>query len=154
MAGGLEQADQPAGRDLVMRRAFDAPRARVWKAWTEGDRAIEWWGPHGFRAGLCEWDLRPGGAWRAVMRSPEGVEYPQHGVLREMVPPERLVFSFIWDGDGPESETLVTVTLAERRRKTEMTFRKGPFRSETEREGEESGWNETFERLRAYVETR
>jgi uncharacterized protein YndB with AHSA1/START domain len=71
-----------------------------------------------------------------------------------MVPPERLVFSFIWDDDGPGSEMLVTVTFAERRGKTEMTFRKGPFRSDAEREGEEGGWNETFGRLQAYVEKR
>ncbi|MGH7719513.1 MAG: SRPBCC domain-containing protein [Gemmatimonadaceae bacterium] len=138
-------------RELVITRVFDAPRDLVWKAWTERDRAIQWWGPKDFTVPLLELDPRPGGAWRAVMRSPEGQEYPQHGVFKEIVPPERLVFTLIWDNDGPGSEMLVTITFVERGGKTEMTFRKGPFTSTEWQKGEEEGWNEAFDRLEAFV---
>ena len=140
-----------ASRELVITRRFDAPRDLVWKAWSERERAMKWWGPHGFTLTHLEWDQRPGGAWRAVMRSPDGREYPQHGVYKEIRPPERLVYTFIWDEDGPESEMLVTVTFAERGGKTDMTFRKGPFTSRESQKGEEGGWGETFERLAGFL---
>jgi uncharacterized protein YndB with AHSA1/START domain len=141
-------------RELVIRRTFDAPRELVWKAFTELERARQWWGPKDFTVPVLEMDMRPGGAWHAVMRSPDGKEYPQSGVYREIVPPERLVFTLIWDDEGPDSEMLCTFTFAERGNKTEMTFRKGPFTSEKRRKGEEEGWNECFDRLEALVETR
>ena len=96
-------------------------------------------------------DLRPGGAWRAVLRSPDGKDYPQHGVYREIVPPERLVFTLIWDNEGPDSEMLCTFTFIERGGQTEMTFRKGPFRSAESQRSEQEGWNECFDRLEEFV---
>ncbi|HEX6536838.1 MAG TPA: SRPBCC domain-containing protein [Gemmatimonadaceae bacterium] len=133
-------------RELIITRLFDAPRELVWKAWTEPERAIRWAGPRSFTASELEGDLRPGGTWRTVLRSPDGVDHPQHGVYREVVPPERLVFTFIWD-DAPENEMLVTITFAERGRKTEMTFRQTGFPSVESRNGHEGGWNEAFDRL-------
>jgi uncharacterized protein YndB with AHSA1/START domain len=136
---------------LVITRVFDAPRDLVWQAWTAREHAVQWWGPKGFTARILEWADHPGGAWRAVMRSPTGEEYPQHGVMKELTPPEHLAFTLIWDHDGPASEMLVSVTLTARGDKTEMVFRKGPFRSEPQRQGEEGGWNEAFDRLEAHV---
>ncbi len=138
-------------RELVIRRTFDAPRDLVWRAWADRDHAERWWGPTDFTTTILETDFRPGGAWRAVMRSPRGEEYPQHGEFREIVPPERLVFTMTWS-DDPSSEMLITVTLEARGDRTEMLFRKGPFASDSSRRGENEGWNESFDRLRAYVD--
>lgn len=134
------------GRELVITRTFHAPRELVWKAWTERDRAIRWAGPKDFTVPELDGDLRPGGAWRTVLRSPDGVDHPQHGIYLEIVPPERLAFTFIWD-DSPENEMLVTITFAERAGKTEMTFRQTGFTSVGSRDGHEGGWNQAFDKL-------
>ena len=83
------QAEAPkADLDLAITRIFDAPRELVFRAWTEPDRAVRWWGPRGFTTAHCEMDLRPGGGYRVCMRSPEGTEHWQRGVCREVVAPE------------------------------------------------------------------
>ena len=133
------------GHELVIVRTFDAPRDLVWKAWTDRAHATQW-GPKGFTTPEREMDLRPGGAWHAVMISPEGKEYRQHGVVREVVPRERLVFTFVWD-ETPDNEMLVTVTFADRGEKTEMTFRQTGLESVESRDGHERGWNEAFDQL-------
>jgi len=109
-----------AERELIIRRTFDAPR-----------------------------ELRVGGAFSACMRSPEGTEHRLRGVYREIVPPERLVFTHCWvDERGtPGPETLVTVILAERGGRTEMMFHQGLFASIAARDGHEQGWTSCFEQL-------
>src|SRR3981081_2563312 len=79
-------------REVVITRVFDAPRALVFRAWTDPQHLARWWGPQGFSNPVCETDVRIGGAWRIVMRGPDGAEYPGGGVYREIVVPERLVF--------------------------------------------------------------
>lgn len=145
-------AEPSAKRELVITRVFDAPRDLVWKAFADPKAARQWWGPKNFTTPVVELDVRPGGKWHAVMRSPDGKEYPQHGVYREIVPPERLVFTLIWDDEGPGSEMLCTFTFAEQGRKTKMVFRKGPFTSAEQHKGEEGGWNEAFDRFADHVE--
>jgi uncharacterized protein YndB with AHSA1/START domain len=94
-------------------------------------------------------DLRVGGAFSACMRSSEGSDHRLRGVYREIVPPERLVFTHAWiDASGTRgSETIVTVTLAERNGRTEMTFHQGIFDSVATRDGHQQGWTSCFERL-------
>ena len=135
--------------ELVIRRVFDAPRDLVWRAWNDPKHAKQW-GPKGFTTPIREMDPRPGGAWRAVMVSPEGKRYAQHGVVREFVPPERLSFTFIWD-DQPDVEMLVTVTFAEHGGKTEMTFRQTGLPSAESRDGHRGGWNEAFDALEEVI---
>jgi uncharacterized protein YndB with AHSA1/START domain len=91
-------------------------------------------------------DFRPGGAWHARMISPDGKEYRQHGVVREVVPQERLSFTFIWD-ETPDVEMLVTVSFKAKGDKTEMTFRQTGFPSTDSRDGHRGGWTEAFDRL-------
>ena len=136
-------------RELVITRTFDAPRGLVFAAWTDPNHAREWWGPVNYPARYVEIDARPGGAWRMCLRSTEGKpELWQGGVFREVVPPERLVFTFAWDEEGERGlETLITVTFAEDGGKTRMTFRQAPFQSVEERDGHSWGWNSTFDRL-------
>jgi uncharacterized protein YndB with AHSA1/START domain len=137
-------------RELVITRVFDAPRDLVFKAWTEPERLAHWWGPEGFSLPFLDLDMRPGGTWRACMRGPDGTNYWQHGVCRELVPPERLVFTSIWDTD-PTHEMLVTVAFAERGKKTEVTLRQRLFKSVESRDSHQGGWSSSFNRLAAYL---
>jgi uncharacterized protein YndB with AHSA1/START domain len=85
----------PAGsageKQVVITRVFEAPRALVWKAWTERAHVEAWWAPRGFSTRVEELDLRPGGRTNYVMTGPDGAEYPAEGVFREIVPMERIV---------------------------------------------------------------
>lgn len=136
--------------ELVIERFFDAPRALVWKCWTEEEHLAAWGAPHGFVVTECGGDLRVGGRWHSAMRSPDGTIHRNGGVYREIVAPERLVQTFAWlDEDGrPEAEMLVTVTLTENEDgKTRMVFRQTGFDNVSSRDGHGSGWNESFDKL-------
>jgi uncharacterized protein YndB with AHSA1/START domain len=74
---------------------FDAPRVLVWKTWTDPKMMARWFRPRGFTNPVCELDLRVGGSLRIVMRGPDGGDYPMKGVFREVIMPERLVFTNI-----------------------------------------------------------
>ena len=141
-----------AERELIITRVFDAPRRLVFKAWTEPDRIKEWWGPRGFTTLSCEMDQRPGGAWRVRSRSSEGKDYVSQGMFREIVEPDRLVFTYAWvDAKGkPGHETLVTVTFTEQSGKTVLTFHQGVFESITSRDEHGEGWSSAFELLAEY----
>jgi len=80
-------------RDFVLTRTFDAPRERVFEAWTNSKQMAQWWGPKGFTNPVCQMDVRPGGRYRIVMRSPEGEDYPIDGEFLEIVKPSRLVMT-------------------------------------------------------------
>jgi uncharacterized protein YndB with AHSA1/START domain len=148
-------AAEPAERVLEITRVFDAPPRLVFKAWTDPAHAARWAGPRGFTASHLKSDVRPGGAWRTCLRRDEdGEELWQGGVYREVVEPERLVFTFAWDRDdgGRGHETLVTVTFAEHQgEKTRMTFRQAVFESVGQRDGHQGGWNSAFDRLAEHV---
>jgi uncharacterized protein YndB with AHSA1/START domain len=137
--------------DLVINRTFDAPRDVVWKAWAE--RMGEWSAPKGFSIPVGEGDVRPGGKWHASMKGSDGVELNLGGVYREVVPPERLVFTHAWqDANGRSSpETVVTVVLIDRGDKTEMNFRQTGFDSVGARDGHAGGWGSSFDRLAELV---
>jgi uncharacterized protein YndB with AHSA1/START domain len=149
-ARARNSADAPAAeRELTIRRSFDAPRALVFRVWTEPQHLAQWSCPRGFTMTENSGDLRVGGAFSACMRSPEGSDHRLRGVYREIVAPERLVFTHAWidAGGTPGPETIVTVTLAERNGRTEMTFHQGIFASVGARDGHQQGWTSCFERL-------
>jgi uncharacterized protein YndB with AHSA1/START domain len=140
-------------RELVITRIFDAPRHLVFQAWTEPDRVARWWGPQGFVTTYCDMDIRPGGTFRVCMRSPEGIEYWKRGTYREVVAPERLVFTFAWENaEGkPGHQTLVTVTFAKRGDKTELTLRQAVFETVVTRDDHRRGWTSTLQRFAEYL---
>ena len=142
-----------AERELVITRLFDAPRELVFRAWTEPDRAVRWWGPQGFTTAHYEIDFRPGGSYRVCMRSPEGIEHWQRGVCREVVEPERLVFTFAWeDAEGrPGHETVVTVDFAEVGARTRLTLHQAVFETVTARDLHQGGWASALECLAEYL---
>lgn len=138
-----------ADHALTITRVFDAPRALVFRAWTDPAFAARWWGPRGFTVVECRIDTRLGGAYRTVMHSPEGTEHRQRGVCREITPPERIVFTFAWEDDegrlGPE--TIVTVTLAEQDGKTRLTLHHAGFETATARDAHQDGWSSALDCL-------
>ena len=91
--GQMTSAPGADEREIVFTRSFAAPRELVWKAWTEPERMAKWWGPRDLTNPVIEMDLRPGGAYLFVMRSPDGTDYPMRGVYLEIVQPERLIMT-------------------------------------------------------------
>jgi len=88
-----DAATRADGLDLVLVREIDAPRALVWKAWTDPEHLKKWWAPKPWTTVLCTMELRPGGRFRTVMRGPDGTEHDGDGVILEVVERERLVFT-------------------------------------------------------------
>jgi len=90
---------------MVVTRVFDAPRELVWKAWTDPKYVMQWWGPKGFTAPVCQMDFRVGGKFLFCMRSPDGQEFWSGGEYHEIVPPEKIVSSMYFaDAKGNRVE--------------------------------------------------
>ena len=149
------------GTELTITRVFDAPRERVWQAWTEPEQVMRWWGPEGYTSPSCRIDLRVGGAYLFCMRSPEGRDYWSTGTYSEIVPLERLVCTDSFaDAKGnvvPASyygmeedfplELQVTVTLEDQGSTTAMTLRHAGFPPGPLVEMTSAGWNQSFDKL-------
>jgi uncharacterized protein YndB with AHSA1/START domain len=78
-------------RKIVITRLLEAPRELVWEAMANPDNVVHWWGPNGFTTTIKKMDIRPGGVWKQVMHGPDGTDYPNSSVFREIVKPERIV---------------------------------------------------------------
>jgi uncharacterized protein YndB with AHSA1/START domain len=145
---------QAAERKVVMTRVIDAPRERVFDAWTKPEHLPHWMlGPDGWTMPVCESDLRPGGAWRYVWRKSDGAEMEMRGEHREIARPERLVSTERWGGDWPE--TLDTVVLTEQGGKTLVTqtvlYPSQEARDKALATGMKSGMAQSFDRLEKYL---
>ncbi len=139
------------GAEVAITRVFDAPRALVFEAWTRPEHVSRWWAPRGFTLPACELDFRPGGAYRMVMRGPDGTEYPFHGVYRDVVPPARIVFSAVI-GPGAGDAIVTTVTFDdEGGSRTRVTVRQTVPANAQAARGQEQGWKETLENLGAHL---
>jgi uncharacterized protein YndB with AHSA1/START domain len=143
--------------ELFIERTFDAPRDLLFKVWTESAHVAQWWGPEVFTNPVCEVDPRPGGAILIHMRAPDGAVYPMTGTFEEVVPPARLVFvaAAIDENGAPFLEDRTTVTFAEQGGKTKMTLRATVTRATPEAAGAlggmEEGWNQSLDKLAAYL---
>lgn len=105
-------------QEIVSSRVFPTPRERVWAAWTDPALLARWWGPKGFRNTFHRFDLRPDGQWSFLMHGPDGRDYPNESIFREITPPTRLVFDHVC---APLFR--VTATFAEAGTATLLTFR-------------------------------
>ncbi|MBR1218074.1 SRPBCC family protein [Bradyrhizobium sp. U87765 SZCCT0131] len=104
----------PSDRELLITRSFAAPRELVWMAVTDAAHVRRWWGCDDFETMVCEIDLRVGGRFRFEMRGADGTPHPITGVYREIVRPERLVHTQIYDvPPHNDKEAIVTVTFTE-----------------------------------------
>ena len=145
-------------REIIISRIFDAPRELVWKATTEPRHVTQWWGPREMTLVVCDAEVRVGGSWRFVQRAPNGQEFPFRGVYLEVVPPEKVIMTQIFDVEPySSSQVLVTVTLNETEGgKTElrssMLFDTPEACSGAMAMGMERGMRESWERLAELLE--
>jgi uncharacterized protein YndB with AHSA1/START domain len=142
----------PSDREIKLTRDFDAPRHLVFEALSKPEYIRQWWGPRGTELTTCEMDFRTGGTWRFVSRGPDGVEHPFTGVYREVSPPDRVVWTFIYDVPPiNEHEAVETVTLTERDGRTTITVISVHDSKESRdmhvQSGMEKGAAETYDRL-------
>jgi uncharacterized protein YndB with AHSA1/START domain len=152
-----------AQHELRITRVFDAPRELVWKVWTDPEHIKHWAGPRQFEARNIENDPRPGGRWGLCLHSDgfdtgDGVlrkiDLCQGGVNREVVEPERLVYTFKWDenpGLSANVETVITITFEENDGRTTMNFHQAFFVTEGDRNGHMRGWNSCLDKLEDYL---
>lgn len=155
----------PSDREIVLRRVFNAPRELVFEALSKPGHLARWWGLRNMTLPVCELDFRPGGAWRFVSRDRDGNEFAFHGEIREIVPPERVVQTFEYEG-MPGHVSVETLTLEELKEeqhqdraggtKTRLTIR-SLFDSVEDRDGMlqsgmESGAAESYDRLAEFLE--
>jgi uncharacterized protein YndB with AHSA1/START domain len=139
---------------FTLTRTFDAPRHLLFEAWTKPDQLKQWSAPHGFTISHSEGDARPGGSWRACMRTPEGEELWLSGVYQQVVPDTSLVFTHAWEEDGKrDQETLVSVQFEDKGSATKLIFSQTGFESLESRDGHESGWKECMDRLAEHLTT-
>jgi uncharacterized protein YndB with AHSA1/START domain len=155
-----KSAEPLADRELAITRTFDAPREILFKMWTDPNHMAQWWGPHGFTNPVCNLDVRAGGAIRIDMRGPEGTVYPMTGTFREIVRPQRLVFTAeALDQSGTVVlEVLNTVIFEEKNGKTTLTLQARVTKVTGEGvsylEGMEAGWTQSLERLASQVKSK
>jgi uncharacterized protein YndB with AHSA1/START domain len=145
-------ASADAGIKLVLTHSFDAPRERVFDAWLDPRAIGKWIGPRVVKAEAKELDPKVGGRYRIHMKGADGSDGPVvTGTYREIVRPERLVFTWSWETAHPHGlaghETLVTLTFEEYQGKTKMTLRHERFESTESRDSHNQGWNASFEKL-------
>lgn len=154
----------PAQRDLVITRIFEAPRELVFKAWSEPEHLKQWWGPQFFTAPECQTDFRVGGSYLFCMRGPDNRDYWSAGIYREIVVPERIVYSdnfadeqgnpvpasYYGLGGDELVEMLVTLIFEEAEGKTKLTLRhQGLPTANQMLELTGQGWNESLDKLAA-----
>lgn len=131
---------------LRLRRAIEAPRDWLWRAWTEEEGLKRWHAPGETEVDYAEVDLRVGGKWRIHMRGPDGAVYRVHGEYREIEEPSRLVYTWRWE-HNPDEDTLVTVEFAEAGSVTEVILTHTGLVSEGSRERHEHGWLGCLDKL-------
>jgi uncharacterized protein YndB with AHSA1/START domain len=144
----------PSDLEIVMSRTFDAPRSLVFEAHSKAEHVRRWYGPKGSTMTVCDLDFRPGGSYRYVLREKDGQEYGFRGEFREIVPAERIVVTFEFEG-MPGHVSVESMRFEERDGKTTITST-SRFDSKEDRDGMlqsgmEEGAAETYDRLAELV---
>lgn len=146
--------------DLVLERVVDVPKELVWAAWTEPEHLMKWFCPRPWTTTQCEIDLRPGGIFRTVMRSPEGEEHPNIGIYLEVVPEERLIWTdAMLPGYRPAPDPFMTgiILLKSEGKGTRYTamaiHRDAAVRKQHEEMGFHGGWGTALDQLVAHAKT-
>ncbi len=161
MSAKSNPTGKPAQEGLVITRIFDAPRELVWRAWTDPEHAMRWWGPKNFTAPVCKIDLRVGGKYLFCMRSSDGKDFWSTGVYREIVPLKKIVCSDSFSdakgnivsasvygmGNDIPLEMEITVVLEDYQGKTRMTLTHVGLPEGKMKDMTSAGWNEFFDKL-------
>ena len=136
------------GLTLEMDRVLAAPPDVVFGAFSDANVLAKWWGPQGFTIPSLEFDPRVGERYRIEMQPPEGEDFSLTGEFREVDPPGRLAFTFIWDPPNPDDvETVVALSFRDRGESTELALTQGPFKTEERVALHRDGWTDTLDKL-------
>ncbi|HET6992681.1 MAG TPA: SRPBCC domain-containing protein [Bacteroidia bacterium] len=119
----MSKQNDTKDRELKINRLLNAPIELVWKMWTEPEHIKNWWGPNGFTNSISKMEVKPGGEWEFVMIGPDGTEYKNRNVYKEIIPFEKIVMEH-----GPSPKFEITATFKARGEKTELTMH-GVFES-------------------------
>lgn len=141
-----------AGPRLKLTRCFDAPRETVFRAWTDPEWMMRWFGPRDATCPHAETDLRVGGRIRLCIRSPDGKDHWATGEYREVDPPARLVFTWKWEFENaPPEQMLIELDFVESEGGTELTLTQTRFGTDESREAHERGWRSAFDALAEFL---
>jgi uncharacterized protein YndB with AHSA1/START domain len=143
-----------AGLTLEIKRVLPATPSVVFEAFSEPSELAKWWGPDGFSTPSMEFQPRVGERYRIEMQPPEGDVFFLTGVFREVDPPARLTYTFVWEDPDPDDvETLVELSFRDLGESTEVTFVQGRFKTEARFELHRDGWTDSFNKLERLVST-
>ena len=148
-AGDAGLVNRPS---LTLKRRLNAPPAKVYAAWTDPQKIARWFGPSSVKAGTerADIDARIGGRYRLSFDTEDGEHHEVGGVYRELVPDQRLVFSWAWH-TTPERESLVTISLRPDGDGTLLTLHHEQFADQAARDGHERGWSSVLDKLETYL---
>lgn len=137
-----------SGLILELWRLLPASRSVVFRSFSAPNELAKWWGPEGFTVPSLEFNPRVGGRYRIEMQPPEGGGFYLTGVFREVDPPARLAYTFVWEDPDPDDvETLVELSFRDLGDSTEVALTQGHFKTESRRELHRSGWMDSFDKL-------
>ena len=146
---------QPGELTLELERVLPAPRSVVFGAFSAPDDLAKWWGPEGFAIPSLEFEPRAGSRYRIEMQPPEGEPFHLAGEVREVEPPARIAYTFVWEPPDPDDvETVADLSFRDLGGSTEVVLRQGPFRTEARRALHRDGWTETLDKLERLLEQR
>jgi uncharacterized protein YndB with AHSA1/START domain len=145
---------QPGELTLEIERVVPAARSVVFEAFTAPDELARWWGPEGFTVPSLDFDPRVGHSYRIEMQPPEGDAFYLIGEFREVDPPDRLAYTFVWEDPDPgDVENLVELSFRDLGESTQLALTQGPFKTEPRRELHRNGWTDSFDRLQRRLES-
>jgi len=139
---------------LELNCVLSAPQERIFRAFVEPGELANWWGPHGFTTPEIDLDLRVGGVYRFAMQPPDGDLFHLTGEFLEIEPPSRLVYTFSWEEPDPDDRmTVASLSLDDVGDATKLSLSQGAFATEARVSLHRSGWTDSFDKLRALVES-
>jgi uncharacterized protein YndB with AHSA1/START domain len=137
---------------LALERVLPAPRPVVYTAFSDPEALVKWWGPSGFTVPSLRFRPRVGESYRIEMQPPEGDPFYLTGAFRQVDPPARLAYTFVWEPPDPDDvETLVRLSFRDRGESTDVAFAQGPFKTEARRALHRDGWTDSFEKLERII---
>jgi uncharacterized protein YndB with AHSA1/START domain len=137
---------------LAMERVLPAAPPVVFAAFSDANELAKWWGPAGFTTPSLEFQPRVGDSYRIEMQPPDGEPFHLIGEFREVDPPARLAFTFVWENPDPDDvETVASLSFRDRGGSTEVALTQGPFKTEARRALHRDGWTDSFDKLEPLI---
>jgi uncharacterized protein YndB with AHSA1/START domain len=137
---------------LELSRVLPADRETIFAAFTDPGELVQWWGPDGFSIPSADFEARPGAHYEIEMQPPDGESFCLRGEVREVDPPSRLSYTFVWDPPDPDDvETLVELNFVDQGPETTVELTQGEFTTEARVALHRNGWTDTFDKLERYL---